>query len=904
MFFSANIVITLVFRYLRDLNLKLLLELKMTRIILLLLLGYCANGQILSTNKIFEQWESKIKNGQDLRIPNQDLLQLPNAYPDSFLLILDKIKPIIEEHPNLKYWAWHKIAMAGAMEKKAKYNEALEYGLDALRDLKNSNEKLLLADAHNNVGLVHMRLKIKPEQAIEHLQKALKIYTEYNDQMYMALVHLNMGNIYLHLLKDQEASAKENEICRAITEKLPPSNTKTILNIGIGSGYMFTGEFAKAIQYLQQGLAQSDSLSPMIKATTYQNLGVTQSLVGNYKNAKENLLIAIDLLDELDHTPHIRSALFALGKAAKRTNNFEDASIYLQLAFEWSDSLLVENQEKLALEAAEKYESEIKEQQNQLLKSRQNLLVAGVSGLALLLGIVFYAFYKNRQKNLILASQKLQLQQQEKQKQEFFENITHEFRTPLTIIRGLAQSIEENSIEPDINHVKARQIDQNANRISLMVDDVLRLASEGKGEFNLLRTRVNLKGFFRKMQSMYELLLAEKKQKIICTIPDNELTLMLDERKMDIIWSNLIANASKYSPEGAKIFIDIRRQNEEVILSIQNEGSLIPSDQFEAIFQRYNREIKHENISGNGIGLAAVKDLVEIQEGKISVNSSEKEGTTFCVSFPIHLKADMGFTAEEFAQAKSQTNANSETRILLVDDNPDLLLFMEELLQKEGYSVYLSRSGTEALKMLNVVRPDLLITDLVMPEMDGRELLIKARENSLFEFLPIIFLTASANEETRLELLELGIDDFLRKPFDKRELLARLRFIVQRNQQAKQERDNTLAEIDKSKPSELVNSFKLFLNENMNKLHINIPDVAEALNMTERSLYRHIKTQTGLTPNELIKELRLQRARILLELRKYATIKEVSYEVGFESSSHFAQIYEQRFGKHPSEYFN
>ncbi len=875
---------------------------RMLRILLLMLLGYAAQAQMLSAIQVFERLKTKIENGQDIRTTKQEVMLLPIVYPDSFLMVLEKIKPLVDKYSQLKYEAWYKVSMAGTLEKKAKYQEALTYGLDALRDLNNSKEKLLLADAHNTVGLIHMRLKIKPEQALDHLQKALAIYTEYQENLYMALVHLNKSNVYLHLLQDRESMAKEIELCKNITDDLPQSTIKSMLKIGIGSGYMFTGDYTDAIAYFQEGLQNAENMSPTVRAATYQNLGVTQSLVGDYKNAKENLLIAIDLMDELDNTPLIRSALFALGKAAKRTNHLADAAEYLQLSFEWSDSLLVENQEKMALETAEKYESEIKDQQNQLLQSRQNFLIAGLIGLGIILGIIGFSFFKNRQKNRLLAAQKKQLELQEKQKQEFFENITHEFRTPLTIIRGLAQSIEENSVEPDINHVKARQIDQNANRISLMVDDVLRLASEGKGEFNLLRTRVNLKGFFRKMQSMYELLLAEKKQKLICTIPDNELTLMLDERKMDIVWSNLIANASKYSPEGAKIFIDIRRQNEEVVLSIQNEGSLIPSDQFKTIFKRFNREIKHENISGNGIGLAAVKDLVEIQEGEISVNSSEKEGTTFSVSFPIYLKADMGFTSEEFAQAKSLTNANSETRILLVDDNPDLLLFMEELLQNEGYSVYLSRSGSEALKMLNIVRPDLLITDLVMPEMDGKELLLKAREYTLFEHLPIIFLTASANEETRLELLELGIDDFLRKPFDKRELLARLRFIVQRNQQAKQERDSTLAEIDKSKPNELVNSFKQFVNENMNKLHINIPDVAEALNMTERSLYRHIKTQTGLTPNELIKELRLQRARILLELRKYATIKEVSYEVGFESSSHFAQIYEQRFGKHPSEY--
>ncbi|WP_255066689.1 response regulator [Lacihabitans sp. LS3-19] len=876
----------------------------MLRILLLMLLGFAAQAQMLSADQVFERLKTKIENGQDIRTPKQEVFLLPIIYPDSFLTVLEKIKPLVNKYPQLKYKAWYKVSMSGTLEKKAKYQEALSYGLDALRDLQNSKEKLLLADAHNTVGLIHMRLKIKPEQALDHLQKALDIYAEYQENLYMALVHLNKSNVYLHLLHDTESMAKEIEICKTITNNLPPSTIKSMLKIGIGSGYMFTGDYTDAIAYFKEGLQNADNMSPTVRAASYQNLGVTQSLVGDYKNAKENLLIAIDMMDELDNTPLVRSAIFALGKAAKRTYNYEDAAEYLQLAFEWSDTLLLENQEKLSIEIAEKYETELKEQENKNLQSRQNLLYMGLAVLAVVLSLLGFAFLKNRKKNQLLAAQKELLQNQEVQKREFFENITHEFRTPLTIIRGLTQSLQEEVTEQEDVSKRLKLIDQNAGRISHMVDDVLRLAGENKADFNLLRTRLNMKSFFRKMQAMYDLLLKEKGQKLTCTITEPDLTLMLDERKMDIIWSNLISNAIKYSPEGARISIDLKSNGDQVKILINNEGSVIPKEKFDSIFQRYHREHKTQNISGNGIGLAAVKELVEIQEGQISVASSEDEGTTFTLSFPLYLKAESPISEVEFSSTKEKTQVNQSTRILVVDDNPDLLLFMEQLLEREGYKVYMARSGSEALKMLNVVRPDLLITDLVMPEIDGKELLTKARENTFFAELPIIFLTASANEETRLELLEMGIDDFLKKPFEKRELLARIRFITTRQQVAKQERDNVLAEIDESPQRDLIGNLKQYVNKNLSNLKLNIPELAEAMNMTERSLYRHVKSQTGLTPNELIKELRLQRARIILELGKYSTIKQVAYEVGFESSSHFAQIYEQRFGKHPSEYFN
>ncbi len=875
----------------------------MSKILLLILLGFAANAQMLSSDQVFERLKTKIENGQDIRTAKQEVLLLPIVYPDSFFMVLEKLKPLVDKHPQLKYKAWYKVSMAGTLEKKAKYNEALAAGLDALRELNNSDEKLLLADAQNVVGLIHMRLKIKPEQALEHLQNALDIYTEYQEDLYMALVHLNKSNVYLHLLQDRESMAKEIDLCKKITDNLPPSTIKSMLKIGIGSGYMFTGEYTDAITYFQEGLQNAENLSPTVKAATYQNLGVTQSLVGDYKNAKENLLIAINLMDELGNTPLIRSALFALGKAAKRTSNFEDASDFLQMAFEWSDTLLFENQEKLSIEIAEKYESELKEQENKNLQTKQNVLYLGLAALLAILSILGFAFVKNRKKNQLLAAQKDLLQNQEAQKREFFENITHEFRTPLTIIRGLTQSLQEEVSEQEDVLKRLKLIDQNAGRISHMVDDVLRLAGDNKADFNLLRTRVNLKAFFRKMQAMYDLLLSEKGQKLICTIAGSDLTLMLDERKMDVIWSNLISNAIKYSPEGARISIDLKSKGEQVKISIHNEGSFISKDKFESIFKRYQRENETQTISGNGIGLAAVKELVEIQEGQIAVSSGQAEGTTFTLTFPAYLKADSHLSDLEFSSTKEKTQIHQSTRILVVDDNPDLLLFMEQLLDREGYKVYMARSGSEALKMMNVVKPDLLITDLVMPEMDGKELLLKARENSVFRNLPIIFLTASANEDTRIELLEMGIDDFLRKPFDKRELLARIRFALERNRSSIEERNQVFEGIDLAENNTLVQNFKDFVIKNISDLHLNIPEIAEALHMTERSLYRHIKSQTGLTPNELIKELRLQRARVLLELGKFPTIKQVAYDVGFESSSHFAQIFERRFGKHPSEYF-
>lgn len=500
----------------------------------------------------------------------------------------------------------------------------------------------------------------------------------------------------------------------------------------------------------------------------------------------------------------------------------------------------------------------------------------------------------------LIEKQAKDLQKLDEEKTTFFENISHEFRTPLTLISGITQEIlATEDLQKYDNRVdqKLQLLHQNTTKLTAMVEEILRLAKLGRANYQLLLSPVIMQVFFGKMIDAFQFLIKEKNIEITLNISPQQLTLKIDEAKMDQIWTNLLSNAIKYSNEGGHIEINAEVINGMPLLSIENSGDLIPEDTLPYIFDRYIGSSEFEN--SNGIGLAVVKELVELHKGEIWIDQKPPSQSIF----NIQLGEESLFENLTFSvhPGKEIPQKNGK-EILLVDDNSDMLDYLTELLSDQGFRISRAANGQIAQKIIENSRPDLIITDYVMPLMNGKELITYLKSNVDLQHIPVLFLSAKSDQLAKEEILELGAEDYILKPFYKKELIARIDNLIKIRDQ-KIAFALTLKPEDQGSDKEtFIRQFKELVEKNISDSKLTIPSLATELNITERSIYRKVKETTGLTPNDLIKEIRLQYARRLLENQTSKNLKQIAYTVGIETSGYFVKIFEERFGKHPGEY--
>ncbi|WP_376706743.1 hybrid sensor histidine kinase/response regulator transcription factor [Bacteroides salyersiae] len=562
------------------------------------------------------------------------------------------------------------------------------------------------------------------------------------------------------------------------------------------------------------------------------------------------------------------------------------------------------------------------------------LLVAG------LLLVVYKALRTKNRLNSELSRQKAQLEEQRDTLSEqrdqlvqlshqleeathaklvFFTNISHDFRTPLTLVADpVEQLLADKTLSGD-QHRLLLLVQRNVNILLRLVNQILDFRKYENGKMEYTPVPVNLLQCLENWNESFQA--AARKKHIRFSfdhMPDTNYRTQADVEKLERIYFNLLSNAFKFTPENGKVTVRLFALEKEgqpfFRFTVANTGSLISAEHIRSIFDRFYKIDMHH--AGSGIGLALVKAFVEMHGGTIQVESDEKQGTMFTVDLPFCCCTISSETSSmntsgheslvELSEGEEEEERNydsSRMSVLVIDDNADIRSYIHGLLSTE-YSVIEAANGSEGIRKAMKYVPDLIISDVMMPGIDGIECCRRLKSELQTCHIPVILLTACSLDEQRIQGYDGGADSYISKPFSSQLLLARIHNLIDSHQRLKQffgDRQTLAKEDICDLDKDFVEKFKALIEEKMGDSELNVEDLGREMGLSRVQLYRKIKSLTNYAPNELLRMSRLKRAASLLA-SSGMTVAEIAYEVGFTSPSYFTKCYKEQFGESPTEF--
>ena len=513
-------------------------------------------------------------------------------------------------------------------------------------------------------------------------------------------------------------------------------------------------------------------------------------------------------------------------------------------------------------------------------------------------------------------------------KLRFFMNISHEIRTPMTLIVSPLTSLIKQDNDPHRRSVY-ETIRRNAERILALINQMMDLRKIDKGQMQMRMHETNLIGFIEDIHTLFTQQAQAKDIRFNYEHDTDVLPVWIDRNNFDKVVMNILSNAFKYTPAGGEISIRVTHDEKHATIAFYDNGEKIPEDQLEHIFERFYQSPTSENNrkSGTGIGLDLTRSLVELHHGTISVhNNADGEGCEFVVTIPLgnkHLKPEeMAIEKEERMPATNLLDHDVETpqvvevpktsnvqRIVIAEDDKEIREYLERELSA-NYTVVCCENGKEAFTEILKTVPDLVISDVMMPEMDGNTLCSKVKSNPTTSHIPVIFLTAKNRDEDQLEGLETGADAYMVKPFNM-DILRRtivnliythhmLRLKYGRNDQLEQQVDEVRIQ---SPDDKLLERIMSTINKNINNPDLSVYSIADEVGISRVHLHRKMKELTGQTPHDFIRNIRLKQAAKLLASQNM-NITEVMFACGFNNAASFSTIFKKFYGMSPREYMN
>ncbi len=579
----------------------------------------------------------------------------------------------------------------------------------------------------------------------------------------------------------------------------------------------------------------------------------------------------------------------------------------------------------------------------------------------LLYGLLILALlWAYRRFTIIRTTEKhqLQLEHLEKEKSdelqriklEFFTNISHEFRTPLTLIKGPLEYLQKNGYRLRQNEVEEQYslMQKNTNYLLKLVNQLLDFRKLNQGKMRLVIRNSDLSTFIRDIGEPFQFLAHKQQINFEIQTPPEDLLTWFDHDALEKVMNNLLSNAFKFTPRHGNVRVSVCKSadmklpesqrsspltDNELVIQVQDSGMGIPKDKVDHIFERYyvERDKKRKNLDGAGIGLSFIKDLIELHQGSISVSSEPQKGTIFTVTLPMNRKAYEGIPeisvkeesdsdffmrsseAENYAigmndeiedQGLSRTRSKLPA-LLIVDDNPDIRVFIKTALA-DKFTFYEAEDGRKGLEIALAQMPNIILTDIVMPIMDGYELCAQLKTKKETSHIPIVMLTAKSSQESEIEGLKIGADDYIRKPFDMEMLELKLANIIKHREELRKRFNRTIT----LQPSEITvtSTDEKFLQQaieivekHMMNTDFNVEMLVKEMGLSRSNLYLKFKELTGLSSSEFIRNVRLKRAVQLFE-KSDLSVKEIMYMTGFNTASYFSKCFKRQFGVIPSEY--
>jgi len=687
------------------------------------------------------------------------------------------------------------------------------------------------------------------------------------------------------------------------------------------------GDTVLAIQLMKESIHLADSLD--LKAdllfSTF-SLGCFYYEQGNYLDAIAPVEYATEEWEKIDSEHDLQRAYEKLYQTYEALGQYEKANGYLNKYLEIRENHFEQANLKFADELEKKYQTEKKEvenlglkSKNEIYKKRVNYFGIGIAFFSLLSMAIAWFYFQIRRVKTKLALQNETIERQNQQlvaadqiKSKFYENVSHELRTPLSLMVGPIEQLtrSKNFKGQDIQLLQF--IKRNSDYLRKLLNEMLDLSKIESDKMELQEESFEFFAFLKNHVSQFYAIGESQNIKFSVDVNAKEdVILSMDKQKLIKVLNNLLSNAFKFNASGSFVNLKANWEQSTITILIEDGGQGIPSADLPHIFDRFyqSNEGGVKRGDSTGIGLSLCKELCDLMGMEIRVESEVNNGTKFYLSLPVKVVASSNNSAAlplilNSSEENLIKSKYPESNILVVEDHQDLREYFSMCLA--DYNVTTVENGKRALDQLNSqeIIPDLIISDLMMPVMDGMELLEHLKASDTWRNIPVIMLTAQTNHSNKLKALRIGIDDYMQKPFDNQELKVRINNLLERYKQrsrissSKEEPKKliSISDVDKK----WLESFEAYIIENLSNEFLSVASAARAFNMSESSLLRTLKRLTGLTPAKYLQEHKLNYSRELLERQELRTVAEVAYHVGFKDAKSFTRSFKQRFGTVPS----
>lgn len=543
------------------------------------------------------------------------------------------------------------------------------------------------------------------------------------------------------------------------------------------------------------------------------------------------------------------------------------------------------------------------------------------------------AFFMIKMKNDIYIEQKVS-----EMKIKFFTNISHELRTPLTLIKGPIQELREHETLSPKGVQYVELMEKNTNQMLQLVNQILDFRKIQNGKMRLHVSLIDFNELVVSFQKEFRVLSEENEVSFTFQLPDAAIMIWADKEKLSIVIRNIISNAFKFTPSGGSIHVvaGLTEDGEHCFLRVEDNGIGIPQNKLTEVFERFSQgeNAKNSYYQGTGIGLALSKEIVNLHHGVIRAESPEGKGTVFIVELLLgkeHYRisevdfyvsdtetapaGDVSSTdimAEEDSEEQTEIDA-SLPNLLLVEDNKDLCQLIKLQLE-DKFNIHIANNGVEGLKKVHLYHPDIVVTDQMMPEMDGLEMLQSIRKDFQISHIPVIILTAKNDEGAKTKAITLGANAYITKPFSKEYLLARIdqllserllfreRIRLQMENQKTTEEDSYEQYLVK-KDVQFLEKIHQVIEENMDDSDFNIDTIASGIGLSRSAFFKKLKSLTGLAPVDLVKEIRLNKSVELIK-NTDLSISEIAFAVGFKDSGYYSKCFRKKYNQTPREYMS
>lgn len=806
-----------------------------------------------------------------------------------------------------------------------RYDSAMVAYTNALRGFERIGNDEMTAETLGQIGQLHTVLGAF-DQANDYLTSALGMAKAGGFDRVIATTMHQLGVWHQ---KQRQCEEAKNHYREALYHAVQQNDLKKqgVLLGNIGSCLVAQDSLALGIEQLREALdlKRLGQATPKSVLHTLNDLAEASLAIGQPFEGESYARQVISVADSLDDAYSLKWGYYFLAKASRDQQKWENAyraqSRYISL----NDSLFNLEKSKQIAELGIQYDTEKKDAEiAQLAKENetadfQRKLYILVGSLIIGIGLLLY----NRQrletrKNKELLEKELEV---DRLKQQFFTNVSHEFKTPLTLLLGPVETLLERA-ENHEDQMLLTQMRRNAKRLLQLVNDIIDLARIDVGQLRLHLEPVDWKGWMSGIAHQFDSWAVDKGVAYEIAIEGSESVLRIDRSKVETMVTNLLSNAFKFTEKGGRVTIAAsfaRDQANALSFVVSDTGPGIPNEQLERVFDRYYQLENHRrsNLGGSGIGLSFTKELVQLHGGNIGIESTVGQGTTVTiVLYPepaletnSHL-AHEGYTdvsaiteTKAFKEVSSLGNAHLPL-LVVVEDSSDVRSYIVQVLNHH-FTILEAGDGESGLSLIREAIPDLIISDVMMPGIDGFELCSAVKSDERTSHIPLILLTAKGSDESRLQGLERQADVYLSKPFLPKELILQSQNLIRSRELFKQRYDKRRGLVAEELSStsldqQFINKLQAILEKQYTDSEWTVEALASELGLSRSHLHRKLMALVGESATQVMRHFRLQRAHQRL-LQRSGTVSEIAFDVGFNSLSYFHRSFQDVYGCSPGE---